>query len=171
MLPTLPTLFGGNVNGLPNKTHEFAIRIGIENCDIAWVTETKIVDHPKSFFEVDNFSFHPQNRPEDCPRGQEGGGVAAWIKSSWCSQVQDLSKDFGTNTLPEGQLLVLKLRPFRLPREYKCMWLFIFYFPENNAAGKTCMRKLNTAYHAALQHGPDSLCILAGDTNRIDTSG
>eukprot|EP00732_Lithocolla_globosa_P000856 Lithocolla_globosa_v1_NODE_335_length_4412_cov_18.802846.p1 type:complete len:908 gc:universal NODE_335_length_4412_cov_18.802846:2840-117(-) len=112
------------------------------------------------------YSHHVKSRRPDNPRGEGGGGLLVYVDRKYCKQVTDCTSKFITGQEVEAEIIVLRLRPHRLPREISCLWLIATYIPEHNVSGKAAVKIIDSIVHKIKSASPDGLIIVSGDFNR-----
>ena len=55
----------------------------------------------------------------------KGGGVCVYINNRWCSEVQVVDKHCSVDI----EALMVKCRPFYLPREFSAVFILAVYIP------------------------------------------
>lgn len=95
-----------------------------------------------------------------------GGGVCAYIRDAWCQDATVVSK----HCSPLAEFMIVKCRPFYLPRETSSILLVATYIsPTSNISNRNAA--LNELYQAINEQQtahPDGFIILAGDFNHAD---
>ncbi len=97
---------------------------------------------------------------------RRGGGLCVYINDAWCRDAVVVCK----HCSPLVEFMIIKCRPFYIPREYTAILLVAVYIPpssNNNNRSET----LNDLYqHISEQQTahPDAFLILAGDFNQED---
>lgn len=89
-----------------------------------------------------------------------GGGVCVYINNSWCTDAKVIER----HCCPDMEFLILKCRPFYLPREFTAVVIIAVYVhPRANA--KLAMSKLQDAITRQQNKQPDGIFIVAGYFN------
>lgn len=65
------------------------------------------------------------------------------------------------------EILLLKCRPFYLPREFSAVYIWVVYIPPN-ANAKLALARLQDIVNKSLVACPDSIFIAVGDFNHTD---
>ncbi len=94
-----------------------------------------------------------------------GGGLCVYINDAWCRYAVMVCK----HCSPLVEFMIIKCRPFYLPREYTAIMLAAVYIPPNSNNNRS--EALNELYqHISEQQRahPDAFLILAGDFNHAD---
>ncbi len=94
--------------------------------------------------------------------GKLCGGVAVYTNNSWCSDARVILKSCS----PDAEQMVIKCRPFYLPRELTAIIIIAVYVPVlrfKQAMGElyNTVSQLQTSY-------PDAIFIIAGDFNKAN---
>ncbi len=96
-----------------------------------------------------------------------GGGLCVYINDARCRDAVVVCK----HCSPLVEFMIIKCRPFYLPREYTDTMLTVVYNPPNNNNNNNRSEALNELYqHISEQKtaNPDAFPILAGDFNHAD---
>lgn len=112
---------------------------------------------PDKAMELTNFSLHHADRTKDSSKSR-GGGLGIYINNDWCTNHIGI-ENFCS---PELEYLLLKCRPFYLPREFSV----IIIPPQANA--KLSLALLHLAVSKQQDSYPDGVFIVAGDFNCIN---
>ncbi len=112
-------------------------------------------------------SYHAIERTEFSSRKvrPRGGGLCVYINDAWCRDAVVVCK----HCSPLVEFMIIKCRPFYLPREYTAIMLAAVYIPPNSNNNRS--EALNELYqHISEQQTahPDAFLILAGDFNHAD---
>ncbi|XP_036378778.1 uncharacterized protein LOC118773792 [Megalops cyprinoides] len=165
--PQLPSLLLANVRSLENKLDELRARITtqreIRDCCALIVTETWLsAKVPESAVQLQTHSVHRGDHTD--PSGKvKGGGVCVYINNLWCGDVQTIHK----HCSPHVEMLLLKCRPYYLPREFSAVFLAAVYIPPR-ANSSAALGKLHEAISALETAHPDAVFIVAGDFNHCN---
>ncbi|XP_014195774.1 uncharacterized protein LOC106633669 [Haplochromis burtoni] len=130
--PPLPSLLLANVQSLENKLCELRARISFQremrDCCVICLTETWLSDKvPDSAIQLPGFSVHRADRSQDLTGKSRGGGVCFMINNSWCDYANvHPVKSFCS---PDLEYLMIKCRPFWLPREFTAVIIAAVYIP------------------------------------------
>ena len=161
--PPLPSLLLANVRSLDNKMDELKTRITtqheIRECCALIFTETWLSDSiPDSTIHLTAHSVHRGDRTVVSER-KRGGGVCVYVNNSWCSDIQVVER----HCSPDTELLMVKCRPFYLPREFSAVFLCVYIPPRADSA--TALRLLHDVINKHETTHPDAVFIAAGDFN------
>lgn len=127
---TLPIILFANVQSLENKVDELHARISmqkdIRDCSILCFCETWLGERtPDEAMTPDGYTVFREDRCAVESGKTRGGGTAALVKKSWCTD----SKIISTSCSEHVEYLTLRLRPFYLPRELQCIIVSCVYPP------------------------------------------
>ena len=117
LLPSLPNFFLSNVRSISNKVDDLGVVVQKNCIDFAGITETWLNSNiPDSSINIDDFNLIRKDRS-----GQRGGGVCAFVRSNIpFVPLPELC-------CPDHEILWVKLRPYRLPREFSCIVVGLVY--------------------------------------------
>ena len=155
---TLPKFFLSNVRSISNKVDDFDVVVQRNGIDFAGITETWLNPSiPDSCINIHDFNLVRKDRS-----GQRGGGVCAFVKSNIpFVPLPDLC-------CPDHESLWLKLRPYRLPREYSSIVVGLVYHPPQ-ADNNELYDHLITSLDKILAPYPTAGVIVMGDFNQFDS--
>ena len=158
LVSTLPKFFLSNVRSISNKVDDFDVVVQRNGIDFAGITETWLNPSiPDSCINIHDFNLVRKDRS-----GQRGGGVCAFVKSNIpFVPLPDLC-------CPDHESLWLKLRPYRLPREYSCIVVGLVYHPPQ-ADNNELYDHLITSLDKILASYPTAGVIVMGDFNQFDS--
>ncbi|XP_030612077.1 uncharacterized protein LOC115799195 [Archocentrus centrarchus] len=127
--PPLPSLLVANVRSLENKMDELRARTiaqrEIRECCALIFTETWITaTTPDSAIQLQTHSVHRGDRTSASGKNK-GGGVCVYVNKRWCVDVQVVEKHCCTDI----EVLMVKCRPFYLPREFSAVLMLAVYIP------------------------------------------
>ncbi len=89
-----------------------------------------------------------------------GGGLCVYINKEWCNNAAVLSKHCSLLV----EFMVVKCRPFYLPRRFTAIVIVAVYIPLC-ANAKDALREFYSGICEQQTNNPDSLFIIAGDFN------
>ncbi|KAK0135720.1 hypothetical protein N1851_028397 [Merluccius polli] len=165
--PPLPSLLLANVRSLENKMDELRARTTtqceIRECCALIFTETWTKDNtPDSVIQLETHSVHRGDRTSASGKNK-GGGVCVYINNRWCSDVQVVEKHCSVDI----EVLMVKCRPFYLPREFSAVFILVVYIPPR--ADRTAALGLlhDTISKHETTH-PDAVLVVAGDFNHCN---
>lgn len=140
-----------------------AARRFIYNCCCKIFAETKLDSTtPDAAIELVGHTAYQADRAADSDK-QSGGGLCIYINNSWCTNVTVVSKLCS----PVGEIMLLKCRPFYLPREFTAVYVCAVYIPPNVNI-KLALTQLYDCNNNSLVGHPGSVFIAAGDFNHAD---
>ncbi|CAG5867200.1 unnamed protein product, partial [Menidia menidia] len=148
----LPTIFLSNARSIRNKIDEIRLQLStlkdLNNCCCMIFSETWLDSStPDAAIELADRSVYRADRTADSGK-KTGGGLSIYIANSWCTNNTVVDKLCS----PDAELLLLKCRPFYLPREYSAVYICAVYIaPDANAkytpkikSAETTVRTLRT---------------------------
>ncbi len=97
---------------------------------------------------------------------RRGGGLCVYINNVWCRDAVVVCK----HCSPLVEFMIIKCRPFYLPREYTAILLVAVYIPpsSNNNNRSEALNDLYQHISEQQTAHPDAFLILAGDFNHAD---
>ncbi len=97
---------------------------------------------------------------------RRGGGLCVYINDAWCRDAVVVCK----HCSPLVEFMIIKCRPFYLPREYTAILLVAVYIPpsSNNNNRSEALNDLYQHISEQQTAHPDAFLILAGDFNHAD---
>lgn len=159
--PALPSVFLANSRSAVNKLDEIGVRI-MPYC-VSIITETWLNDGiSDTVIQLAGLSVYRADRTSDSGKNR-GGGVCIYVNNKWCTAVDVVER----HCCPDLELLVVKCRPFFLPREFTTITIMAVYIPPQ-AKAKVALDKLHESASKQLTAHPDSVVITAGDFNHVD---
>ncbi|KAI4889410.1 hypothetical protein NFI96_034097 [Prochilodus magdalenae] len=127
------------------------------------LTETWLSDStPDSAIQLQTHSVHRG----DCTAASgnnKGGGVCVFVNNRWCSDIKTVEKHCSTDI----ELLMVKCRPFYLPREFSAVFILVVYIPPR-ANSATALGLLHDAISKQETAHPDAVFIVCGDFNNCN---
>ena len=128
--PPLPSIFLANARSVRHKVDELQCLMrtkkDFRDCSLYCITETWLDESvPDSAIITPGFTLYRSDREFNSVDKHRGGGVCFLVNDSWCTNVKVLSK----SCTPELETLVIKCRPFYLPREFTSLILTAVYIP------------------------------------------
>uniref|UniRef100_A0A8C1LL36 Reverse transcriptase domain-containing protein n=1 Tax=Cyprinus carpio TaxID=7962 RepID=A0A8C1LL36_CYPCA len=169
--PSIPTIVLANVRSLGNKLDFIRLLRSTQRtvrvCCVFVFTETWLSDSvPDCAIQLDQLTCYRADRARVAGGKTRGGELCVYINDAWCRDAVVICK----HCSPLVEFMIIKCRPFYLPREYTAILLVSVYIPPNN---NNCNR--NDALNELYQHiseqqtaHPDAFLIIAGDFNHAD---
>jgi len=153
------------VRSLMNKMDELKIwtltQKWLMDCNVMFFTETWLCnDVPNSVVHMDGRSFFRADRVAATCGKNKGGGVCIYVNKSWCTD----SVIVDTYCSADLEFLIIKCRPFYLPREFTCIVAAAVYVPPDTNAN-VAMKELCAAISKLQTLHPDGAFIVAEDFN------
>ena len=137
-----------------------AFQRDIKNCNVMVFTETWLDPSIQDAAIVPHgFSIHRQDRTINSGKSK-GGGVCFMINNNWCSDVEIISSDCS----PSLEHIMIRCRPFYLPREFTSVVLTAVYVPAH-ADNNTALEELYGVIDRTETSRPEAAFIVAGDFN------
>lgn len=131
------------------------------DCNVMFFTETWLCnDVPNSVVHMDGRSLFRADRVAATSGKNKGGGVCIYVNKSWCKD----SVIVDTYCSADLEFLIIKCRPFYLPREFTCIIAAAVYVPPD-ANANVAMKELCAAVSKLQTLHPDGAFIVAGDFN------
>ncbi|KAI3356034.1 hypothetical protein L3Q82_017301, partial [Scortum barcoo] len=102
-----------------------AFQRDIKNCNVLVFTETWLDPSiPDSAIVPEGLSIHRQDRTINSGKSK-GGGVCFMVNNKWCSDVEIISMGCS----PDLEHLMIRCRPYYLPREFTLVVMTAVYVP------------------------------------------
>ena len=131
----LPTLFLSNVNSIRNKMDEIRLLLTtkkskLADCCCMIFTESKLDSStPDAAITLAGHTAYRADRTAASGK-KTGGGLCVFVHNSWCTDTTIVTK----HCCPDIEFMVLKCRPFFLPREYTVVYICAVYIaPDANS--------------------------------------
>ena len=165
--PPLPSIFLANVRSIRNKLDEIRLRLTAQrtltSCCCMIFTETWLDSTtPDAAIQLAGRTVYRADRTADSGK-KSGGGLCVFLNNCWCTNASIVEK----YCCPELELMLLKCRPFYLPREFGIVFICAVYIPPD-ANAKLALAQLHVYISKRLATHPDSAFIVAGDFNRAN---
>lgn len=136
------------------------------DCCVLVFTETWLNNNiPDSAIQLEQLTCYRSDRALVEGGKTHGGGVCVYIREEWCRDVTVVYK----HCSPLAEFMIVRCRPFYLPREIGSILLVATYIPPTNNSNRSAA--LNELYQAISEQQtaqPDGFVILAGDFNHAD---
>ncbi len=134
----------------------------MESC-VMIITETWLDNNiPDAAIEIGGRSVYQADRTIASGK-RKGGGVCIYVHNNWCTATNII----GTHCSPDLEYLVVKCRPFHMPREFSSILIIAVYIPPQ-ANAKLALEELHTAINNQLNTQPETVMIVAGDFNHVE---
>ncbi len=168
--PAIPTIVLANVRSLDNKLDYIRLlrstQRTVRDCCVFVFTETWLNNSvPDCAIQLEQLTCYRADRALVEGGKRRGGGLCVYINNVWCRDAVVVCK----HCSPLVEFMIIKCRPFYLPREYTAILLVAVYIPPNSNNNRS--EALNYLYqHISEQQTahPDAFLILAGDFNHAD---
>ncbi|XP_014196244.1 neurotrimin isoform X1 [Haplochromis burtoni] len=136
----------------------------MRDCCVICLTETWLSDKvPEFAIQLLGFSVHCADRSQELNGKSRGGGVCFMINNSWCDYVNvHPVKSFCS---PDLEYLMIKCRPFWLPREFTAVIITAVYIPPQ-ADTDRALRELYSVISSEETAHPEVSFITTGDFNK-----
>jgi len=162
----LPSVILSNVQSINNKINELHTKVAYlseyRNSSVICLTETWLTDKtPSSAVTPPGFALIRADRDVELSDKHSGGGLCILVNNKWCTN----SKTIDQFCLPKLEYLVVRSRPFYLPRELSCINFVITYFPEGYH--RPSVEHLHDVISNIETDKPDSAILVLGDFNDV----
>ncbi len=166
--PAIPSLMLSNVRSLENKLDLIKLSRSTQHetrdCCVFVFTETWLNDNiPDSAIQLHGLTCCRADRDSSLSGKTRGGGLCVYINKEWCNNAAVLSKHCSSLV----EFMVVKCRPFYLPREFTAIVIVAVYIPPC-ANAKDALRELYSAISEQQTNNPDGFFIIAGDFNHAN---
>ena len=169
--PAIPSIIMANVRSLDNKMdHIRLLRSAnrtVSNCCVLVFTETWLNDNiPDSAVHLEQLTCYRADRAHVNGGKQRGGGVCVYIRDAWCQDAVVVCR----HCSPLAEFMIIKCRPFYLPREFTAVLLIAVYIPPTSSSSDR-NAALCELYHDISEQQtahPDGFIIVAGDFNHAN---
>ena len=146
------------------------IRLSITNnrrimdSNVMFFTETWLNNScPDNAIELAGRHTHRADRLADDSGKTRGGGLCIYINNAWCMN----STTTESHCSPNAEFLMVKCRPYYLPRELTSIILTAVYIPPD-ANARLAMKELSAAINKHQNKHPEAAFIVAGDFNHTN---
>ncbi len=128
--PAIPSLMLSNVRSLENKLDLIQLSRSTQyetrDCCVFVFTETWLNDNiPDSAIQLHGLTCCRADRDSSLSGKTRGGGLCVYINKEWCNNAAVLSKHCSSLV----EFMVVKCRPFYLPREFTAIVIVAVYIP------------------------------------------
>ncbi len=169
--PAIPTIVLANVRSLDNKLDYIRIlrstQRTVRDCCVFVFTETWLNNNvPDCAIQLDQLTCYRADRALVERGKSRGGRLCVYINDAWCRDAVVVCK----HCSPLVEFMIIKCRPFYLPREYTAILLVAVYIPpsSNNNNRSEALNELYQHISEQQTAHPDAFLILAGDFNHAD---
>ena len=169
--PAIPSILLANVRSLDNKMDNIRLlrsaNRNVSNCCVLLFTETWLNDNiPDSAVQLEQLTCYRADRALVNGGKTRDGGVCVYIRDAWCRDAVVVCK----HCSPLAEFMIIKCRPFYLPREFTAILLVAVYIPPtpNSSDRNAALCELYQAISEQQTAHPDGFTILAGDFNHAD---
>ncbi|KAF7700486.1 hypothetical protein HF521_003444 [Silurus meridionalis] len=133
----------------------------IKECNVMIFTETWLNNNiPSSAIELRGRSVFRADRTAEDSGKRRGGGLCIYVNNSWCTDSTVTESHCSVHL----EYLMIKCRPFYLPREFSAIVVTAVYIPPD-ANAKLAMEELHAAISKQQSTHPEGAIIVAGDFN------
>ena len=169
--PAIPSILLANVRSLDNKMDEIRLMGSanrkVSDCCVVVFTETWLNENiPDSAIQLEQLACYRADRALAEGGKTRGGGLCVYIHEAWCRDATVVCKHCSQLT----EFMIVKCRPFYLPREISSILLVATYIPptNNNGDRNAALHELYKAISEQQTAHPDSFIVLAGDFNHAN---
>ncbi|KAM9805801.1 uncharacterized protein ACBT44_013447 isoform 2-T5 [Syngnathus typhle] len=134
--PAVPSILLANVRSLDNKMDDIRLLQStnrtVRDCCVLVFTETWLtVNIPDSAVHLERLACYRADRAIVQGGKSRGGGICVYIRDEWCRDSVVVCE----HCSPLAELVIIKCRPFYLPREFTAILLVAVYIPPSNIEG------------------------------------
>ncbi|XP_063802123.1 uncharacterized protein LOC134969848 [Pseudophryne corroboree] len=163
--PALPSLFMANVRSLTNKLDEIHVRLAnkspLKTCSLMIFTETWLNDSIlDSVVQLTDRSLFRSDRTMESGKTR-GGGLCVYVNNNWCTDASLVATFCSVNV----EYMVVKCRPFYLPREFSVALVMAVYIPPS-AHVESALDILHAAIVKLETKYVEGVLLVAGDFNQ-----
>nr|XP_055074620.1 uncharacterized protein LOC129454148 [Misgurnus anguillicaudatus] len=134
------------------------------NCSVFIFTETWLHNNiPDTAIWLQGRTLFRADRNTETSGKTRGGGLCVYINNDWCVN----SSVVATHCSPQLEFLMVKCRPFYLPREFTAVMVVGVYIPPSANANEALRELYDTISGQQTAH-PDGFFIVAGDFNHAN---
>ncbi len=169
--PAIPTIVLANVRSLDNKLDYIRLlrstQRTVRDCCVFVFTETWLNNSvPDCAIQLEQLTCYRADRALVEGGKRRGGGLCVYINDAWCRDAVVVCKYCS----PLVEFMIIKCRPFYLPREFTAILLVAVYIPpsSNNNNRSEALNDLYQHISEQQTAHPDAFLILAGDFNHAD---
>lgn len=169
--PAIPTITLANVRSLANKLDDIRLLRttfrSVSDCCAFVFVETWLNDSvPDHAVELARLACYRADRTVIESGKTRGGGLCVYLNRAWCRDAAVVCR----HCSPWAEVMIIKCRPFYLPREFTAVLLTAVYIPPSCSDNhkREALTELHQLVSAQMTAHPDALLILAGDFNHAD---
>ena len=118
---------------------------------------------PTSAVELEGRSIFRAEKTADTTGKSRGGGLCIYVNKTWCMDCVTVSAHCSADL----EYLIVRCRPFYLPREFTCIVAIAVYVPPD-ANSKAAMKELSIAINKLQTKHPNGAFIVTGDFNHCN---
>ncbi|XP_053702104.1 uncharacterized protein LOC128747907 [Synchiropus splendidus] len=164
----LPSVLLSNVRSRENKLDYLKLDLNTRretrNCCVLILTETWLNSSvPDTAISLEGLTAFRADRNNVLTGKTRGGGVCIYINNNWCINTTPVS----SHCCVDIEFLIVKCRPFYLPREFTSVTVVALYIPPS-ADCKQALSVLHQAISDVQSTHPESVFIVAGDFNQAN---
>uniref|UniRef100_A0A3B1KH12 Reverse transcriptase domain-containing protein n=1 Tax=Astyanax mexicanus TaxID=7994 RepID=A0A3B1KH12_ASTMX len=169
--PAIPTVLLANVRSLDNKLDYIRLlqstQKTVKDCCVYVFTETWLNNSvPDHAVQLERLTCYRADRALADGGKSRSGRLCVYISNAWCRNVVVVCK----HCSPVVKLMIIKCRPFYLPRDFSAVLIAAVYIPptSNNSVRSEALNELYQYISEQQTAHPDAFLILAGDFNHAD---
>ncbi len=169
--PAIPTILLANVRSLDNKLDYIRLlrstQMTVRDCCVLCLRKTWLNNSvPDCAIQLEQLTCYRADRALVEGGKRRGGGLCVYINNVWCRDAVVVCK----HCSPLVEFMIIKCRPFYLPREYTAILLVAVYIPpsSNNINRSEALHDLYQPHQWAADSPPRCFSHLAGDFNHAD---
>ncbi len=166
--PAFPTILLSNVRSLENKLDLIRLcrttQRETRECCVFVFTETWLNNNiPDSAIQLHGLTCYRADRDTALSGKTRGGGLCVYINKEWFNNAVSVSKHCSSLV----EFIIVKCRPFYLPREFTAIVIVAVYIPPC-ASAKDALCELYSAISEQQTNNPDGFFIISGDFNHAN---
>lgn len=163
--PAAPSLLLSDVRSLDNKLDELCLlrdtHSDWRDCCVLALTETWLHDNiPDAAIQLEGMSSFRADRVAASSGKSRGGGLCIYINKDWCVNATVAAK----HCSQLAEFLIVKCRPFYLPREFSNVIVAVVYIAPSTSAkanANEALGELHDAISELVSEHPDSFVVVA----------
>ncbi len=162
--PAIPTIVLANIRSLDNKLDYIRLlrstQRTVKDCCVFVFTETWLSNSVQDCaIQLNQLSCYRADRVLVEGGKTRGGGLCVYINDAWCRDIVVVCK----HCSPLVEFMIIKCRPFYLPREYTAIYTAVYIPPNSNNNRSEALNELYQHISEQQTAHPDAFLILAGD--------